>query len=285
MKKNILLIVLIIFANLLNNFEYAKSSTDVSQFYLPRNVQNSVKANSTVKPQLKPKKPIAVPVKKTFNAFPANSKIDLVFRNIDLPTVLKLIAEEGNKSLICDKSVKGNINLDLKQVSLNQAMQKLLNDHKLSASVNKNNIYVKKILPVASTATKPEVSPVKKTVSIPLPVKNTNTVTVSKTTAIVSTPLISLTDYIKVYNAPYTNTFSTTLNALSLSKAEVINFNSKLGKINARVNNWKSINITLQSSDINTTSVKITPTDGVYNISPLLVKEIFNNINKGLIIK
>lgn len=77
-----------------------------------------------------------------FNAFPASSKIDLVLRDMDVASVLRLLAKEGNKNIVIDESVRGTINADLKRVSLNEAMQTVLTSQELEARIQGNTIYV-----------------------------------------------------------------------------------------------------------------------------------------------
>jgi len=77
-----------------------------------------------------------------FNVFPATSSIDLVLRDIDVASVLRIIAKEGRKNIVLDESVKGTINADLKKISLNEAMQTILTSQELEARVQGNTIYV-----------------------------------------------------------------------------------------------------------------------------------------------
>lgn len=78
----------------------------------------------------------------SFNAFPNNSTIDITLRDIDLPSALRIIAKEGHKNIVIDKSVKGTISAELKHVSLNEAMQTILTIEELEARVNDNTIYI-----------------------------------------------------------------------------------------------------------------------------------------------
>jgi len=77
-----------------------------------------------------------------FNAFSATAKINLILRDIDVASVLRLIAKEGHKNIIIDDSVKGTVNADLKMVSLNEAMQTILTSQELEARVHGNTIFV-----------------------------------------------------------------------------------------------------------------------------------------------
>ncbi|MFH0702078.1 MAG: secretin N-terminal domain-containing protein [bacterium] len=77
-----------------------------------------------------------------FNAFPETSTIDLVLRDIDVASILRIIAKEGNKNIILDKSVQGTISAELRKVSLNEAMQAILTSEELEARVMDNTIFV-----------------------------------------------------------------------------------------------------------------------------------------------
>jgi|GEM_PF-2892462 len=97
-------------------------------------------------------------------------------------------------------------------------------------------------------------------------------------------PVISLSDFIGSFNASYSNTFTSTLYALSSSNAEILSFNSLEGKIYARLYNRKDLYILVHTVNDRNTSVRITPTDGVYNIPNSLVKEVFTDIKRELIV-
>ncbi|MDD3014183.1 MAG: hypothetical protein PHC34_10820 [Candidatus Gastranaerophilales bacterium] len=119
-----------------------------------------------------------------------------------------------------------------------------------------------------------EIKPQVKTITTPA--------TRTNITSSVIEPDISLSDFIKNFNDSYSNTFTSTLYALSESKVEILSFNSKEGKIYARLYNKKNLYVLVHPVNDNNTSVRITPTDGVYNISDIVIKEIFKDIKADL---
>jgi len=74
--------------------------------------------------------------------FPENLTIDLTFRDIDVASVLRIIAKEGHKNIVIDQSVMGNISAELKKISLNQAMQIILTSEELEARLSNDTIFV-----------------------------------------------------------------------------------------------------------------------------------------------
>ena len=81
-------------------------------------------------------------LKTEFNAFPAKSIVDVTLRDIDVASTLRILAKEGGKNIVLDKSVQGVVNAELKNVSLNEAMQIILNSEELEARVEGNTIFV-----------------------------------------------------------------------------------------------------------------------------------------------
>ena len=77
-----------------------------------------------------------------FHAFSDKAKIDLTLNDMDVPTVLRIIAKEGGKNIVLDESVKGIINAELKNISLNEAMQTILVSQELEARVDNDTIFV-----------------------------------------------------------------------------------------------------------------------------------------------
>jgi type IV pilus assembly protein PilQ len=123
----------------------ANSSTNVVQ---STNNKSNVSAE-LLKQQLRQTRQVqasfdskALKLSADFNAFPAASKIDLVLRDIDVASVLRLLAKEGHKNIVIDESVQGTINADLKRVSLNEAMQTILTSQELESRVQNSTIYV-----------------------------------------------------------------------------------------------------------------------------------------------
>ena len=66
---------------------------------------------------------------------------DLV-KNIDVASILRIIAKEGGMNIVIDESVMGNITAELKNISLNQAMQIILTSEELEVRVSDNTIFV-----------------------------------------------------------------------------------------------------------------------------------------------
>ncbi|OGI19251.1 MAG: hypothetical protein A2287_10220 [Candidatus Melainabacteria bacterium RIFOXYA12_FULL_32_12] len=77
-----------------------------------------------------------------FRAFPDTKKIDLILRDIDIASILRIIAKEGGKNIVLDSSVQGYINADLKNISLNEAMKIILTSQELESRVEGNTIFV-----------------------------------------------------------------------------------------------------------------------------------------------
>lgn len=83
-----------------------------------------------------------IKLKTEFNSFADEVKIDFAFRDLDVATALRLLAKEGGKNVVVDNSVKGYIDLDLKNVSLNEAMQLVLTAQELEARTMGNTIFI-----------------------------------------------------------------------------------------------------------------------------------------------
>jgi len=77
-----------------------------------------------------------------FNAFPQKSTINLTLKNMDVASILRMIAKEANKNIVLDESVKGTISAELKNISLNEAMQIILTSQELEARTEGNTIFV-----------------------------------------------------------------------------------------------------------------------------------------------
>ena len=77
-----------------------------------------------------------------FNAFPQTSTINMTLLDIDLPSVLRILAKQGGKNIIIDESVKGSVNAELKNVSLNEAMQMILSSKELESRVEGSTIFI-----------------------------------------------------------------------------------------------------------------------------------------------
>lgn len=81
-------------------------------------------------------------LKTEFNFFPENVKVDFAFRDLDLPTALRLLGKEGGKNIVIDSSIKGSINLDLRNVFLNNAMEIILTSQELESRISGNTIFI-----------------------------------------------------------------------------------------------------------------------------------------------
>ena len=81
-------------------------------------------------------------LKTEFNTFSDDIKIDFAFRDLDVATALRLLGKEGGKNVVVDDSVKGTINIDLKNVSLNEAMELVLTAQELEARNMGNTVFI-----------------------------------------------------------------------------------------------------------------------------------------------
>lgn len=76
------------------------------------------------------------------NFFPETSTINLALREVDVASILRIIAQEGHKNIVIDNSVMGNISAELKNISLNEALQVILTSQELEARLSNGTIYV-----------------------------------------------------------------------------------------------------------------------------------------------
>jgi len=74
--------------------------------------------------------------------FPPNLTIDLTLRDVDVASILRIIAKEGHKNIVIDQSVTGNLSAELKKISLNQAMQIILTSQELESRTANGTIFV-----------------------------------------------------------------------------------------------------------------------------------------------
>jgi len=81
-------------------------------------------------------------LKQDLKIFPEGLKVNLTLNNIDVPSVLRVIAKEGQRNIIIDESVQGTINAQLKNVSLNDAFKIILISEELEARVEGDTIFV-----------------------------------------------------------------------------------------------------------------------------------------------
>lgn len=77
-----------------------------------------------------------------FDVFPEAATIDLTLRDVEIASILRIIAKEGGKNIVIDESVQGTISAELKKISLNEAMQSILTSEELEARIEGNTIFV-----------------------------------------------------------------------------------------------------------------------------------------------
>ncbi|HBG47919.1 MAG TPA: hypothetical protein DDW90_00075 [Cyanobacteria bacterium UBA9971] len=92
----------------------------------------------------------------------------------------------------------------------------------------------------------------------------------------------SITNLIKNYESSYADTLKSTIIALSAMGIIPESYNTEKGQIIAKLPSGKEIFILLVPFKEDTTCVRITPTDGNYNISLYTINEIFSNIKENL---
>ncbi|MCK5177579.1 MAG: hypothetical protein KAQ92_07670, partial [Candidatus Aenigmarchaeota archaeon] len=61
---------------------------------------------------------------------------------IDVASILRIIAKEGGMNIVIDESVMGFISAELRNISLNEAMQIILTSEELEARVSNNTIFI-----------------------------------------------------------------------------------------------------------------------------------------------
>lgn len=92
-------------------------------------------------------------------------------------------------------------------------------------------------------------------------------------------PPLSFSDFVKEYDYPYQETFIACLAALPSSNITVTSYNSTKGEIKAKLKGAKELYITVLQTSTAKAMIRVTPTDGSYNIPVDTVKEFFKNIN------
>jgi len=95
--------------------------------------------------------------------------------------------------------------------------------------------------------------------------------------------LFSVQNLIKTYNNSYTNTFKAAIMAISTSGASPVSFNTSKGQIIAKLDSDKEILILIVPYSEKSTSIRITPADGNYNIPMSGIKKLFKAIDENLI--
>ncbi len=92
---------------------------------------------------------------------------------------------------------------------------------------------------------------------------------------------ISLSDYMKSFQLDYLTAFMSALNALNEPKIQISSFDADSGEINAVYNHSKGLYITVIPETDKTSTVKITPFDGIYSDMPDgLTDGIFDRMKK-----
>ena len=121
------------------------------------------------------------------------------------------------------------------------------------------------------------------------PAKNNNAKsTVIQTNPIKTNPIYksnnatSITNLIKNYEYSYADTLKSTVIALSAMGITPDSYNTERGQIIAKLPSGKEIFVLLAPFNEGSTYVRITPTDGNYNIPINTINEIFSNINENL---
>ncbi len=77
-----------------------------------------------------------------FDAFPEDAMIDLTLRDVDVASIIRILAKEGGMNVVIDESVMGFMSAELKNISLNEAMQTILTSEELEARISNNTIFV-----------------------------------------------------------------------------------------------------------------------------------------------
>ncbi|HSA05581.1 MAG TPA: secretin N-terminal domain-containing protein [Candidatus Gastranaerophilales bacterium] len=81
-------------------------------------------------------------MEKGFDAFAQDATIDMTLTNVDVASILRIIAKEGGMNVVIDESVMGFITAELKGISLNEAMQTILTSEELESRVSNKTIFV-----------------------------------------------------------------------------------------------------------------------------------------------
>lgn len=85
---------------------------------------------------------------------PSSSKLSFNFQNIDLRALLQLIAKSSGLNFVISDAVKGNLTLNLKNVTWQQALDIILNAHGLSYRRDGNVLYISTIEEISGTEAK-----------------------------------------------------------------------------------------------------------------------------------
>lgn len=89
-----------------------------------------------------------------FAVKPRPNVMSFYFQNIELKTLLQLIAKNSGMNFIISDAVKGNITLNLKDVSWQQALSVIMKSHGLAARRTGNVMYISTIEEITTNETK-----------------------------------------------------------------------------------------------------------------------------------
>ena len=93
---------------------------------------------------------------------------------------------------------------------------------------------------------------------------------------------VSLTNLIKNYRYTYADTLKSTITAFSSVGITLNSYNTERGQIIAKLPSGQEIFILVAPFNDNSTYVRVTPTDGNYNIPMTIINELFLNISNNL---
>lgn len=164
-------------------------------------------------------------------------------------------------------------------VVVSSTSNKIIQPVKINSVVTSTQVNTKipavKKQPVATiTATPAKINNIKKTVIQTNPIKTNSTNKLNNAT--------SLTNLIKNYDYAYADTLKSTIISLSEMGITPDSYNTEKGQIIAKLPSGKEIFILLAPFNNDSTFVRITPTDGNYNIPLTTINEIFANIKGNL---
>lgn len=86
--------------------------------------------------------------------YPANDNLSFYFQNIEVRALLQLIAKNSGLNFIISNAVKGNVTLNLKNVTWHQALKVILQTQGLASHQIGNVIYISTIEDITSTESK-----------------------------------------------------------------------------------------------------------------------------------
>lgn len=95
-----------------------------------------------------------VSVKPTVSDNTAPGKLSFNFQNIDIKSLLQLIAKTSGLNFVISDAVKGSITINLKNVTWQQALDIILNSHGLASRKEGNVLYISTIDDISGTETK-----------------------------------------------------------------------------------------------------------------------------------